>query len=280
MTEPANRLSPLNDGNGILTESEPQTPRRSSPPRAGARPGGGRRKRGILGKLLLLVVAAAAVGGVLVSAGIVSIPSGLSERVFGKSNSANARYLLDTVALKPFRLTVRERGTVGSVKSVTLSNKVEGTTTIISIVPEGTQVKEGDLLVELDASVLVETEKTQVIAVTQADAALKKAEESLAIQQRQNESDIAAAQLALDLAILDKEKFEKGDFPQQKAELEGQVQVAREDLKRLNEVYEFNQRLAAKGFVSTNELDGARISAKKAEINLAAAVEKLKVLTD
>lgn len=198
----------------------------------------------------------------------------------GGSSGAASRYLTDVVAKKPFKLNVRERGTVDSLKSVTLQSKVEGTTTIISIVPEGTQVKEGDLLVELDASVLVETEKQQVIAVTQAKAALAKAEQSLAIQKRQNESDIAAAQLALDLAVLDLEKFKSGDFLQQKSEMEGLVQVARETQKQAEEVFNFSKRLNAKGYVSTSQLEKDRIAFKKAGIDLAAAETKLKVLEE
>jgi HlyD family secretion protein len=163
---------------------------------------------------------------------------------------------------------------------VTVASKVEGTTTIISIVPEGTQVNEGDLLVELDASVLVETEKTQVIAVTQADAALKKAQESLAIQKRQNESDIAAADLALVLADLDLDKYQNGEYPQLVNEQKGLVQVAQEELARAKEVYEFSQRLAQKGYTSQNELEANRISMTKAEIDLAAAQDKLRVLVD
>lgn len=199
----------------------------------------------------------------------------------GRGNSgADARYLTDVAAKKPFKLNVRERGTVDSLKSVTLTSKVEGTTTIISIVPEGTQVKEGDLLVELDASTLVETEKQQVIAVTQAKAALEKADQSLQIQKRQNESDVAAAQLALDLAVLDLEKFKSGDYLQQKSEMEGQVQVAKETLEQAEEVFNFSKRLNAKGYVSTSQLEKDRIAFTKAGIDLAAARTKLKVLEE
>ena len=47
----------------------------------------------------------------------------------------------DVVKEGPFVVSVTERGILGSLKNSTLSSKVEGTTTIISIVPEGTVVK-------------------------------------------------------------------------------------------------------------------------------------------
>ena len=214
------------------------------------------------------------------AAGIVSIPASVTQKFFSGRSSAASRYLTETAVRKPFRLTVRERGTLDSLNSVLLSSKVEGTTTIISLVPEGTKVKEGDLLVELDASAQVETQKTQVIAVTQAEAALTKATEALAIQERQNESDIAAAKLALTLADLDLKKYIEGEYPQLEAEQEGLVQVARENLARAEEVYEFSQRLAQKGYTSQSQLKADRISLTKATIDLKAAEDKLRVLSE
>lgn len=239
-----------------------------------------KRKPRIFRTVLLLLITALVVGGVLAAAGIVPIPDAISKKFAGSGSSATTKYLLDTAARGPFRITVRERGTVDSLKSVTLTSKVEGTTTIISLVPEGTQVKEGDLLVELDASSLVETEKTQVIAVTQAEAALTKAQEGLAIQERQNDSDIAAAELALLLAKLDLNKYLEGEYPQLAAEQEGLVQVAREDRARYADVYEFSQRLHQKGYTSQSALEADRIALAKSEVNLKAAEDKLRVLKD
>jgi multidrug resistance efflux pump len=47
---------------------------------------------------------------------------------------------------------VLERGNLESSANVTVTCKVEGSTTIIKIVEEGTAVKKGDLLFELDSS--------------------------------------------------------------------------------------------------------------------------------
>src|SRR5205085_6555318 len=97
-----------------------------------------------------------------------------------------------------------------------LTSKVEGTTTIISIVPEGTAVKKDDLVIELDSSALVDKERQQDIAVTQAESAKQTAEKDVEIQTTQNDSDIAAAKLKLQLAEIDLRKFEEGDSKQQK----------------------------------------------------------------
>src|SRR5690606_13517084 len=139
----------------------------------------------------------------------------------------------------PFRIAVTERGQLDSLRNATLVSSVEGTTTIISIVPAGTHVKAGDLVCELDASIQIDKEKQQQILVTQAAAERKKAEENVEIQKRQNESDIAAAELAKELAKLDHEKYKQGEARQLENELSGLAEVAREELARAAELYEF-----------------------------------------
>ena len=50
-------------------------------------------------------------------------------------------FAVEKVIVGPFRISVTERGQTDSLLNANLINKVEGTTTIISIVPEGTLVK-------------------------------------------------------------------------------------------------------------------------------------------
>lgn len=177
-----------------------------------------------------------------------------------------------------FEVTVTERGAVDSLKNAILTCKVEGATTIISIVPEGTEVKSGDLVCELDASLLVDKETQQQIKVTQAEAALQQAKEEVDIQTTQNDSDLAAAELQYDLAVIDLEKFEKGDFEQQKMELDSEVQVNKENLSRGKEYLAFLERLVRKGYRMQSDLDAERIAFSKASNDRKVAEEKLRVL--
>ena len=101
------------------------------------------------------------------------------------------------------RVSVEETGKIQAIKSVTVRSQVEGQTTIISIVPEGTQVKEGDVLAELDsADHRAEIDKHTML-VSSAEASLTDAEEALDIQRNQNESDKKAAELTRDFALID-----------------------------------------------------------------------------
>ena len=194
------------------------------------------------------------------------------------SKPDTSQYLADEVTRAPFRVVVTVNGTIDSMKNATLASKVEGQTTIISIVDEGTLVKEGDLLCELDSAELIDKEKQQQIAVTQAEADLKQSIEELEIQKRLNESVIAEGELKVELAKLDLRKYREGESVQKENEIRGEITVAEEELARAIEDYEFSKRMAKKGYRSQNDLEADRLKVTKAEIQLNVAKEKLNVL--
>ena len=76
-----------------------------------------------------------------------------------------------------FLISVVEGGTLQAVNEVIIRNEVEGTARIIYIVPEGSYVNKGDLLVELDSASAQDQVNNQLIAVEKAQFALVLAEE-------------------------------------------------------------------------------------------------------
>jgi HlyD family secretion protein len=220
-------------------------PQTSSPKLSVAR--GGVLRVGPMIFVILLVVA----GGV----GVASFSGRLG---FGKSQTI--RYVTEKVKRGPLEISITERGSLDSAANVTLVSKVEGTTTIIKIIEEGTTAKKDQILVELDSSKLRDSETQQRIVVEQADAALKQAIEKRAIQLTQNESDINAADLKLLLAQLDLKQYVEGDYKSQLADLQGKSTLAIEDLKRAQESYNFSKESAKKGYVTQSALEASRIS--------------------
>ena len=57
-----------------------------------------------------------------------------------KKATLNSQYILKRAEKGPFRILITENGTVDSMKNSVLSNRVEGSTTIIMLVPEGSRV--------------------------------------------------------------------------------------------------------------------------------------------
>jgi len=234
--------------------------------------------------LLLLFVGGIVTVGVLANGPLQPYLQPLLTRVteslpFLKKSERHLEGLVtETVKRGPFRITVTERGTLDSLKNAVIASKVEGSNTIISIVPEGAHVKSGDLICELDSSAMVEKETQQQISVTQAESGLQSAKETVEIQKTQNDSDIAAAELKLKLAELDLKKFEQGDYETQFAELDAQVKLSAEKVAQALENYEFTERLVKKGYKTQNELESVRISLQTEQINMKIAEGKRALL--
>ena len=85
----------------------------------------------------------------------------------GRSSQAVSDGLLFTVAEGPLTISVSEAGTIKPREQLIIKSEIEGRTTILYLIPEGTRVTEGDLLVELDASSLEDAKIDQEIAVRQ-----------------------------------------------------------------------------------------------------------------
>ena len=114
---------------------------------------------------------------------------------------------LFTVKKEDLPITVRENAELQALRETIVRSEVEGQSTVIFIVPEGTQVKQGDKLVELDVSELVEKRANQGIAVGKAEAALVQARKEQEILQKQLTTNLNTAASNLRIAELDLEKL-------------------------------------------------------------------------
>ncbi len=205
-------------------------------------------------------------------------PSQLFSQLIGKSQNDFSELSTKVAEKKSFLISLAVQGNLDSLGNASLSSEVEGTTTIIRIEPQGKMVQKGDVVCQLDSAPLREKAKQQEITVTQADSAESNAKEALAITKTQSLSDIAAAKLKLELADLDLNKFVNGEFLQQQHELQGSVVIAKEELVRASETYDFTKQQVKKGYRTQNEMEANRIAVMQAKLKVKGAEEKLIVL--
>jgi RND family efflux transporter MFP subunit len=182
----------------------------------------------------------------------------------GDNKSDDDGIILHTVARDDFLLAVTERGEIESADITEVRSEVKTMNqpglAILRIVPEGTEVEEGDFLVELDSSAFEEERITQQIAVNTAVA--------LVIEARN----------LYETAVIAKEEYAQGTFVQEKQTIEGEAFVAEENLNRAKEYYEYSQKLAAKGYVNKLQLEADKFAVEKSKKELEAAKTKLNVL--
>lgn len=184
-----------------------------------------------------------------------------------------------TVARAELPITVIERGELESSKTVDVRCEVEGEQIkIVEIIPEGTRVSEGDVVIRFDSDKLSRSISEQEVKWRTADAKAEASKEDLEVAKNQAASEIAAAKLALKLAQIDLRKYIEGDFPQEKREIESEVLIAEEELKRAHDRVIFSERLKRKGYLSSGEYEADRFAETKAANAVNLAKEKLRVL--
>ncbi len=111
------------------------------------------------------------------------------------------------------RVVVVERGSVEASRRDDVLSEIEGNTTIISIRPEGTKVKKGDIVCELDSAMLKDNLNNQQITVAQAEA---------------DSNDARLAREAADVAL---REYDEGTFKAERQALRGTILAARAAIK-------------------------------------------------
>ena len=178
----------------------------------------------------------------------------------------------------PLVVDLSEDGEIKPSEQLILKSEVEGRHAILYIIPEGSMVRKGDLLVELDVATLVDDKVNQEIAVTNATTALEMKREDLAIAKNQAASDVELAEQDLAFAREDLVKYEQGEYPNKLDETRGAVTLAEQELEQAREKYEWSKRLHSEDFLSESELKGDELSWRHKELSLATARGNLALL--
>ncbi|HEY5914658.1 MAG TPA: efflux RND transporter periplasmic adaptor subunit [Verrucomicrobiae bacterium] len=159
-----------------------------------------------------------------------------------------------------FTVSVVEGGTLAAVSEIIIRSEVEGTARIISIVPEGSYVKKGDLLVELDSASAQDQVNLQQINYEKAKFGVEQAIAQFEIQKSATNSDYLAAQLKLKLAKINLEKYEQGQRLVDLVEASNKLVQAQAQLVVNMDTYRNSTNLAAKGYETKQKVDGDRLT--------------------
>lgn len=225
----------------------------------------------------------------------------------GGSDSSDLNPGLFAVKRGDLTISVTESGDIKAVKSEIIKSKVENKTNIVNIIPEGTyitpeDVNNGKVLVELDSSNLSEQLPQREIELATAEASYAEAKEGHDIQVKQNERDIAAAELKVKFTLMDLQKYlgktvaqkviekvnqdpnssidmasllediegpNSGTEASQKLrELTGNIMLARENLEKVNYALSWSEKLFEKQYVAETELRKDRLEKMRVEIEV------------
>lgn len=178
----------------------------------------------------------------------------------------------------PLTISVLQSGTIKAKDQIIIKNEVEGRTSIIYLIEEGTRVKAGDLLVELDASSLLDAKIDQEIRVQNAEASFINAKENLEVVRNQAESDKDAALLTLEFAREDLKQYKEGEYPNLLRDAEARIKLAEEELERAQDTLAWSQKLWEEKYISENELKADQLAVTRRRLDLDLAINSLNLL--
>lgn len=168
-----------------------------------------------------------------------------------------------TVFQGDFVSSVNEVGDIESSKNVEIRCQVKSRgrvgAAILKLIPEGTKVKKGDFLCQLDDSLFREELTERKIRTAKDKAAVIKAKS------------------ALDAARRKLKEFEEGNFSQEIARLTAQINIAKEKEKRAIEVSRHSAELSRKGYATQSQVEADRFGADTAREELKLAEEEKRV---
>lgn len=211
------------------------------------------KRRGSVGLKLMAGAVVLAVGG----AGAYGVWGGAAKAGSGGSEVA-------TVNKTSFDITTTATGELQAKNQIELRSDIEGETTIAELVPEGSLVHAGDLVVRLNVDQIQSQLDEAELRVASAKSDLVASEKGLEIQQSENDSKIRQAQLKLDLAVLALDQWDKGEKVQKRKDIELALDKTAQDLARLKDKCERSEDLFKEGFLSKNDLDLDRIALREA----------------
>ncbi|MBE3070053.1 MAG: efflux RND transporter periplasmic adaptor subunit [Planctomycetes bacterium] len=191
-------------------------------------------------------------------------------------------------------VTITESGEIDAKKSVNVACEVEGQSPIIWVIEEGTLVKKGDKLIELDSAELREGVQTQDMVYKTAKAAFEKADKAYLISESTRESLMSEAGLTVKFGLMDFRKYlgniladaviaAKGEMAfdtlvgnsdlggealQQMRKLQSDIDLADEKLKRAASKLKWTQMLEEKGYVTGDELEADRLAWQTQQVAL------------
>ncbi len=239
---------------------------------------------------------------VLVVAGAVVLAAalGLAIKSTGAGDGEGAEKATFTVVRGPLDILIKQTGELQTKNPTRITAEISGEATISELAEEGKRVKKGDLLVKLDSSQQEERLANQEIEVENARAQLVQAQEDRKIQELNNKTSVASAELELTNAGRGREKYgdvaldeagfldeavysgstapESGEAYQAFRDAELEIDRAETELTRAKRDFEDMDELLEKGFVTQNDYIDAQLKVLEGERKLESAQLKHSLL--
>lgn len=175
-------------------------------------------------------------------------------------------------------VSVREEGALRALNETTVRSELDGYNRIIHLAPEGSYVQKGDLLVELDSSGVRERLNEQELVYQQRLFQVKQAQGNVAIQKLLAESQIKDAEVQVEEAQIDFEKYRDADAPLLIQTIETRSGVLAEQVRIASERAARTGQLFKEGNATRSEVEADALILKREQLALAQYQEDLRLI--
>ncbi len=170
-----------------------------------------------------------------------------------------------TVLKTSFDITTLATGELEAKKQVELRSRLEQQTVVQEIIPEGTRVKAGEVLVRLNSDKIQTQYDEQLLQIETSKSELIAAENGYNIQVNENSNNLRNATLKVTLAELSLSQWLEGEVKTKREANRLALSQSKLELDRLAEKLIRSQKLQEQGFLSKDELDRDELDYIKAQ---------------
>lgn len=191
--------------------------------------------------------------------------------------------ILHKVKRETLHLTIVERGQLESANNRDIVCRVRAgdkanATTIKWVIEDGSYVTTGQEVVRLDASGLEEKRTLQKIEMDRAENDWVAAKEQLDITLSDNVSQRGTADVNIQLAEIDKEKYWEGDYQSARKLILSNKSLAESDVQMWLDRAAWSERMVKKKFLTPTQAAADRARLRSAQLSLEKYEEELRVL--
>lgn len=178
-------------------------------------------------------------------------------------------------------ISLKESGFLNAAEEIEIKNEISlQSLNIIDIIEDGTFVKEGEFLVELDASPLIEEKESIEEKVAERSLKVDEAKNSLEITKSEVESSIVEAKNLINFAKIDLAKFKNLERDNRLNEAASEISVAADQAKFAEQTYNASVELADKGFETKSTVDRHQLDLETSQRQLKTAISRQKILIE
>lgn len=175
-------------------------------------------------------------------------------------------------------ISIVEEGALRALNETVVRSGLEGFNRIIQLAPEGSYVQKGDLLVELDSSGLKERLNEQELLHQDRLFQMLQAKGNLNIQKSLVESQIKDAELRVENAQIDFDKYRDADAPLLIRTVEARSGVIAEQVRIAGERSVRTEELFKAGNATKSEVEADALSLKREQLALGQYQEDLRLI--